>query len=363
MPLSIISTPSPFYQGHLNLADFGEKAQSNLANAKVLCVGAGGLACHLLPLLVTAGIGRLTVIDDDCITTSNLQRQTLFTLADRGQHKAEVVASRLRLLNVDVSIDAFVCALSSHNAQDLFNQHDLVIDCADSAQVTHLINHTAVVTKRPWVYGAVEQMAGQYALFVPRAPCYACVFPVDTIPPATSCSARGIFSPIVAIVAAHQAALTLGYLAQHKASIDVAAFFTLALTPPVLSRFTAQRNSKCDVCVHSAPLAVQPTVTIKTIGVSHLQAWQAQTSGVLLDVRSSAAYHKYNIGGVCVPFGLEWAHTLPTCLQQYKNKPLCLICNQGNNSKQAASLLAAAGFSHLVHLAGGISEWRLLHND
>ncbi|MEM9580813.1 MAG: ThiF family adenylyltransferase, partial [Pseudomonadota bacterium] len=128
------------YARQVLLPEVGQSGQDRLAKAKVLVIGAGGLAAPALPLLAGAGVGRLTIVDGDDVALSNLHRQTLFTEADCGSSKAQVAASRCAAINSDIRVNALPKSLTPATAPDLVAGSDLVMDCADSHAVSYLLS-------------------------------------------------------------------------------------------------------------------------------------------------------------------------------------------------------------------------------
>lgn len=142
------------YNRQALLPEIGAAGQRRLSRARVLCVGAGGLGCAVLPYLAGAGIGRITVIDDDRVAIDNLQRQVLFTESDTGQPKAEVAAVRLRALNTAISVDGIDGRLDAGNVQRLFEDHDVIVDGSDNFDTKFLIGDASLKFGVPVVYGS-----------------------------------------------------------------------------------------------------------------------------------------------------------------------------------------------------------------
>ena len=130
------------YARQQKVPEFGIEGQQKLQHAKLLVVGAGGLASPLLQYLVGAGVGQITLVDHDQVDLSNLHRQTLFCETDQGQPKAVVMQRRLSVLNPDTSVVPNICFLDPSNAKDLVNGHDLILDCADSLSLIHISEPT-----------------------------------------------------------------------------------------------------------------------------------------------------------------------------------------------------------------------------
>ncbi|MBX3724670.1 MAG: molybdopterin-synthase adenylyltransferase MoeB [Xanthomonadales bacterium] len=202
------------YDRHLRLPGIGAAGQARLLSSRVLLVGAGGLGSPAALYLAAAGVGRLTVVDDDRVERSNLQRQILHSDAAVGTAKVASARQRLLALNPGITVDAIAERLVQGNARELFAGHDLVIDGADNFPTRFLVNATALATGTPWIYGAVQRFQGQVSLFVPgRGPCYRCLFPEP--PPAGAapdCSEAGVFGVLPGAVGVLQATEALKWL-------------------------------------------------------------------------------------------------------------------------------------------------------
>ena len=149
------------------------------------CVGAGGLGSPALLYLAAAGIGHLTVIDDDTIERSNLQRQILHADDDVGISKAESAMLRLRELNPTISIEVYAERLTSENAMQLIQGHDIVLDGTDNIPTRYLINDVCEILGMPWVYGSIYRFEGQVSVFnLNDGPTYRDLFPTPPPPEA-----------------------------------------------------------------------------------------------------------------------------------------------------------------------------------
>jgi adenylyltransferase/sulfurtransferase len=199
---------------HLTLPGVGDLGQRRLAAARVLVIGAGGLGAPAIQYLAAAGVGRLTVIDDDHVEVSNLQRQVLHTYGDLGRAKAESVRSAVVLRDGEVEVVALVERLDPGNALALFREHDLVLDGSDNFATRYLSNDAAELTGTPLVWGSVHQFAGQISVFWPgRGPMLRDLFP--EIPDADSiesCAAGGVFGVLCGSVGSAMAAEALKLL-------------------------------------------------------------------------------------------------------------------------------------------------------
>ncbi len=191
------------YARHLVLPQFGGRGQAALKAARVAVVGAGGLGSPCLLTLAAAGVGRLTIIDDDVVALSNLQRQTLFTTADIGAMKAEIACTRLHALNPDIQTVAAPLRLAPDNGDALLAGHDLVIDGSDSFATRLLVADTALALAVPLVSGAVGPWDGQVGVFAGHrtdAPCYRCLVGSPDDDAARNCAQTGVIGALTGII-------------------------------------------------------------------------------------------------------------------------------------------------------------------
>lgn len=184
------------YARHLVLPEVGVAGQQKLANARVALIGAGGLGAPASLYLAAAGIGRLTLIDDDHVERSNLQRQVVHADARVGMPKTESARIALNALNPNVRIETVNERVQAANVERLIRDHDVVIDGADNFPTRYLLSAASLRLKIPLVYGAVHRFSGQVSVFDPRradSPCYRCLFPQPpSAAEAPNCSEAGV---------------------------------------------------------------------------------------------------------------------------------------------------------------------------
>lgn len=199
------------YNRHIILSEIGSEGQNKLSKAKVLVVGAGGLGCPVLQYLAAAGVGTLGVIDFDKVELSNLQRQVLFGTSSLGKNKALAAKERLVDLNNDIKINAYPEALTYHNALELFEQYDIIVDGSDNFETRYLVNDACIIKNKPLVFGAIYKFEGQISVFnYQNGPSYRCLFPnppkKDAVP---NCSEIGVLGVLSGIIGSMQANETL----------------------------------------------------------------------------------------------------------------------------------------------------------
>ena len=201
------------YHRQVILPEIGTAGQARIAASRVLVVGAGGLAAAVLPLLAAAGVGRLTIVDGDRVEQSNLHRQTLFTEADQGRPKADVAAERCRALNREVTVVPWRRALTPANAERLIEREDIVLDCADSYAVSYTLSDVCADRRLPLISASVLGVSGYVGGFCGPAPSLRAVFP-EAPENAANCATAGVLGPVVSMLGAAQAQMTLAALLQ-----------------------------------------------------------------------------------------------------------------------------------------------------
>lgn len=188
------------YARHLVLAEIGGPGQQALARARVLIVGLGGVGGPAALYLAAAGIGGLTLVDDDTVALSNLQRQIVFDTADVGRAKVEAGTERLEALNPGVAIRTLAERLTTATATGMIAGHDLVLDGSDDFATRFAVNAACVAAGVPLVSGALGRWSGQVVVFEGR-PCYRCLVP-DIPPEAESCARAGVVGALAGVIGA-----------------------------------------------------------------------------------------------------------------------------------------------------------------
>jgi len=165
------------YNRHIMLPDVEEEGQLKLKNARVLVVGTGGLGSPVLQYLTAAGVGQITIMDDDTVSEDNLHRQILYGSHDLGKLKTIIAKQRLEVLNRFVQHDIINIRLQKNNALKFIKEFDLVIDATDNFSTRYLINDACILLNKPWVYGSVFKYEGQVSVFnYMGGPSIKCVF-------------------------------------------------------------------------------------------------------------------------------------------------------------------------------------------
>ena len=201
---------------HILLDELGIEGQERIRAARALVIGAGGLGSPVALYLGSAGIGRLTLVDDDTVDLTNLQRQVAHTQDRIGQRKVD--SARAAVLAIAPALDVVAVARRADAAAlaPLVADADVVVDCSDNFATRQAVNAACVAAGVPLVSGAAIAFDGQLSTWDTRdaaAPCYACLFPPASVPPEVRCATMGVFAPLVGIIGAMQAAEALKLVA------------------------------------------------------------------------------------------------------------------------------------------------------
>jgi molybdopterin/thiamine biosynthesis adenylyltransferase len=200
------------YSRHILLDEIGIEGQQRILASRALILGAGGLGSPVALYLATAGVGHITLVDNDTVDLTNLQRQIAHTQARVGQAKVESARQALLAINPDLHITTVAKRADADRLAQLVAQADVVLDCSDNFATRHALNAACVQHRVPLVSGAAIRFDGQLSVYDPRrsdSPCYACVFPPDTTLEETRCATMGVLAPLVGIIGSMQAAEAL----------------------------------------------------------------------------------------------------------------------------------------------------------
>ncbi|HEY0488633.1 MAG TPA: HesA/MoeB/ThiF family protein [Telluria sp.] len=238
------------YSRHILLDEIGIEGQERLLAASVLVIGAGGLGSPAAMYLASAGVGHITLVDDDEVDLTNLQRQVMHTTARVGRKKAESGRDALLQINPGVEVTALCERVGGERLGELVKGASVVLDCSDNFKTRHAVNRACFGAKVPLVSGAVIRFDGQVSVYDPRSaasPCYSCLFPQDQNFQDVACSTMGVFAPLVGVVGAMQAAEALKLVMGVGTSL---AGRLLLLDGRAMEWTSIQvaRNSACPVC-------------------------------------------------------------------------------------------------------------------
>ena len=238
------------YSRHLLLDDIGIDGQEKLLAAHALVLGAGGLGSPVALYLGSAGVGTITIIDDDIVELSNLQRQIMHTEARVGQPKATSAREAVAALNPGVEVRAFARRATEDLLRELAADADVVLDCSDNFATRHMLNRVCVALHKPLISGAASGFAGQVSVYDLRrddSPCYACVFPPSQPAADAPGAAAGVLAPLVGMTGSLQAAETIKLLCGYGQPLT-GRLLMADLRRTEFTQVHLHRRADCEVC-------------------------------------------------------------------------------------------------------------------
>jgi molybdopterin/thiamine biosynthesis adenylyltransferase/rhodanese-related sulfurtransferase len=359
------------YSRHLIIPDLGVGGQKRLKNARVLVIGAGGLGAPTLLYLAAAGVGTIGIMDFDVVDESNLQRQIIHGVSDIGRSKAQSARDSIAEVNPLVDVRLHEERLERHNAVDLFEQYDLILDGTDNFATRYLVNDAAVLAHKPYVWGSIYRFEGQISVFWEDAPDgrglnYRDLYP-EAPPPGMvpSCAEGGVLGILCASIASVMGTEAiklitgigvplLGRLMVYDALEMSYRTITIRKDPstPKITELIDYEEFCGVVSDDAAEAAADSTITPRELR----ELLESGKKVALIDVREPVEWDINHIEGAqLIPKSLinsgEGLAKLP------QDRMPVLYCKTGVRSAEALAALKNAGFADAVHLQGGIVAW------
>ncbi|MDP9417714.1 MAG: adenylyltransferase/sulfurtransferase MoeZ [Actinomycetota bacterium] len=365
------------YSRHLIIPDVGMAGQKRLKNARVLCVGAGGLGSPALMYLAAAGVGTLGIVEFDTVDESNLQRQIIHGQSDVGRSKAESARDKVKEINPYVEVVLHEERLDSTNVMGIFEQYDLIVDGTDNFATRYLVNDAAVLLGKPYVWGSIYRFDGQASVFwAEHGPCYRCLYP-EPPPPGMvpSCAEGGVLGVLCASIGSIQ--------------VNEAIKLLLGVGEPLVGRLMVydalemtyrsvkvRKDPECALCgknptvtelidyeafcgavsQEAADAARDATISVRQLEEMLGARERGERNFVLVDVREPNEYEINRIpGAVLIPKGEFLNGSALSQLPQ--DKQVVLHCKSGGRSAEVLAVLKDAGFGDAIHVGGGVSAW------
>ena len=362
------------YSRHLIIPDVGMSGQRRLMNAKVLCVGAGGLGSPALMYLAAAGVGTLGVVEFDTVDESNLQRQIIHGQSDIGKSKAQSAKAAIAEINPNVNVILHETRLDVDNVMEIFAQYDLIVDGTDNFATRYLVNDAAVLLKKPYVWGSIYRFDGQASVFwAEHGPCYRCLYP-EPPPPGMvpSCAEGGVLGVLCASIGSIQTTeaikLIMGIgdsligklvvydaleMEYRKVNIRKDPNCPICSDKPSQTELLPDYESFCGMLSDGAAEAVSGS----TIAVTELKAkMDSGEKFMLIDVREPGEFEIVRIpGSILIP---KQEFLNGSALEKLpQDVPIILHCKSGVRSAECLAVLKQAGFAHATHVSGGVVAW------
>jgi adenylyltransferase/sulfurtransferase len=361
------------YSRHLIIPDVGMTGQKRLKNARVLCVGAGGLGSPALLYLAAAGVGTLGIVDFDVVDESNLQRQIIHGQSDVGRPKAESARDSITELNPLVNVVLHEERLDSDNAMEIFAQYDLIVDGTDNFATRYLVNDACVLLGKPYVWGSIYRFDGQASVFwAEYGPCYRCLYP-EPPPPGMvpSCAEGGVLGVLCASIGSIQVNEAIKVITGIGEPLAGRLMIYDALEMSYRT-VRVRKDPECAVCGKNPSItelidyeafcgAVSEdalnAASGSTITATELKAMLDNDEKIfLVDVREPNEYEIVSIpGSVLMPKDQFLNGSALEKLPQ--DRRIVLHCKSGARSAECLAVVKNAGFSDAVHVGGGVLAW------
>jgi sulfur-carrier protein adenylyltransferase/sulfurtransferase len=365
------------YSRHIIIPDVGMIGQKRLKNARVLCVGAGGLGSPALMYLAAAGVGTIGIVEFDVVDESNLQRQIIHSQSDIGRSKAQSAADTVRGINPYVQVNIHELRLDSTNVMELFSQYDLIVDGTDNFATRYLVNDACVLLNKPYVWGSIYRFDGQASVFwSEHGPCYRCLYP-EPPPPGMvpSCAEGGVLGVLCAAIGSIQVNEAIKVLAGIGEPL-VGSLMVYDALEMTYRKIKIRKDPNCAICgenptvtelidyeafcgavsEQAAEAVVDSTINVKQLAQMLEQRERGERDFVLIDVREPNEFEIVSIpGSVLIPKNEFLMGDALASLPQ--DKQVVLHCKVGGRSAEVLAVVKGAGFADAIHVGGGVIAW------
>jgi adenylyltransferase/sulfurtransferase len=359
------------YSRHIIIPEVGMAGQKRLKNARVLCVGAGGLGSPALMYLAAAGVGTLGIVEFDVVDESNLQRQIIHGQSDVGRPKAESARDSVREINPYVNVVVHNERLDNSNVLEIFAQYDLIVDGTDNFATRYMVNDACVLLGKPYVWGSIYRFEGQASVFwAEHGPQYRDLYP-EPPPPGMvpSCAEGGVLGVLCASIGSIMGTEAIKLIT----GIGETLLGRLMIYDALEMSYRTVKIRKdpngepvtglidydyfCGtVSDEAAVAAMDATISVKQLKDMLDARDRGEVDFFLVDVREPNEWDIVSIPGAeLIPKG-EFLNgsaleKLPT------DKPVVIHCKVGGRSAEVLAVVKGAGFADAVHVGGGVVAW------
>ena len=354
------------YSRQIVIPQIQESGQERIRNAKVLCIGAGGLGSPALMYLAAAGVGTIGIVDFDTVDETNLHRQVLFGQSDIGKKKVDVAKSKIEESNPLVSVTTYPVRVNPSNVLEVMAGYDIVIDATDNFATRYLINDAAVLLNKPYVWGSVNRFDGQAAVFWSSlGPCYRCLHPEPPAPGTVqNCADAGVLGVLCASIASIQVNEVIKAITG-IGELQIGKLMIYEALEAEHSKIDIHKNPLCVICGENPTqvsllenyesfcgVASAPEISVEDLK----KKFAANDDFILIDVREPDEFASSRIpGSVLIPKAHFFDATALDLLP--RDKEIILHCRSGVRSAHCLAIIQGAGFMNSRHLGGGILAW------
>ena len=354
------------YSRQIVIPQIQESGQERIRNAKVLCIGAGGLGSPALMYLAAAGVGTIGIVDFDTVDETNLHRQVLYGQSDIGKKKVDVAKSKIEESNPLVSVTTYPVRVNPSNVLEIMAGYDIVIDATDNFATRYLINDAAVLLNKPYVWGSVNRFDGQAAVFWSSlGPCYRCLHPEPPAPGTVqNCADAGVLGVLCASIASIQVNEVIKAITG-IGELQIGKLMIYEALEAEHSKIDIHKNPLCVMCGENPTqvsllenyesfcgVASAPEISVEDLK----KKFAANDDFILIDVREPDEFASSRIpGSVLIPKAHFFDATALDLLP--RDKEIILHCRSGVRSAHCLAIIQGAGFMNSRHLGGGILAW------
>ena len=354
------------YSRQIVIPQIQASGQERIGNAKVLCIGAGGLGSPALMYLAAAGVGTIGIVDFDTVDETNLHRQVLYGQSDIGKKKVDVAKSKIEESNPLVSVTTYPVRINPSNVLEIMAGYDIVIDATDNFATRYLINDAAVLLNKPYVWGSVNRFDGQAAVFWSSlGPCYRCLHPEPPAPGTVqNCADAGVLGVLCASIASIQVNEVIKAITG-IGELQIGKLMIYEALEAEHSKIDIHKNPLCVICGENPTqvsllenyesfcgVASAPEISVEDLK----KKFAANDDFILIDVREPDEFASSRIpGSVLIPKAHFFDATALDLLP--RDKEIILHCRSGVRSAHCLAIIQGAGFMNSRHLGGGILAW------
>ena len=357
------------YSRQIVIPQIQASGQERIGNAKVLCIGAGGLGSPALMYLAAAGVGTIGIVDFDTVDETNLHRQILYGQSDIGKKKVEVARTKIQESNPLVTVNTYSVRIATTNVLEIMTDYDIIIDATDNFATRYLINDAAVLLNKPYVWGSVNRFDGQAAIFWSSlGPCYRCLHPTPPAPGTVqNCAEAGVLGVLCASIASMQVNEVIKAITG-IGELQIGKLMIYEALEAEYSKIDIHKNPQCVICGENPTqvnllenyesfcgVASAPEISVEDLK----KKFAANDDFILIDVREPEEFASSRIpGSVLIPKAAFFDATALDRLP--RDKEIILHCRSGVRSAHCLAIIQGAGFMNSRHLSGGILAWEKL---
>ncbi|MDQ6968682.1 MAG: molybdopterin-synthase adenylyltransferase MoeB [Mariprofundaceae bacterium] len=362
------------FNRHIILPQVGLEGQEKLKQARVLCVGTGGLGSPIALYLSAAGVGTMGLVDFDVVEDSNLQRQIVHSTADIGRPKIESARDTLLGINPYLNVELHGDGITRANVREIVAQYDIIVDGTDNFPTRYLVNDACVLEGKPLIYASIFQFEGQATVFNHKqGPCYRCLYP-EPPPPGLvpSCAEGGVLGVLPGLIGVLQATEAVKIILDTGKSLSG----RLLLYDAMDMRFREvklRKDPSCPACgdhpsigdveAYEQFCGLPPTEEVEKEEVlADYDITPKELKGMMdanpdlyvLDVREP---HEISICAIDGTKKIPLGDVAERYLEVPNDQEVVVHCKLGGRSAQAVEFLQSKGYTNVKNLAGGIIRW------